>query len=211
MLGRSQAAICWYIRHYAWTVNGIPLGEPHYAWTVASGLSLSCRLWPHGVVKFLWLFSSVYLGGIWSDRAIDKAACSLPVAIYWWSGQWGYRFLFVGEHHYAWTVACVLSLSCRLWPHGVVKFLWLFSSCILAAYGRTGPSIRPHAPFRVHYGAWMVAYIIPPFCMMVMGPRQRCCPFWQPPPYSLRSSVCGPKRQGGCCDSTITLRFTFIF
>ena len=54
--------------------------------------------------------------------------------------------LVVCESHYAWTVAYGLPLSCLLWPYGVVYCLWPFSSCILAAYGRTGPSVRPHAP-----------------------------------------------------------------
>ena len=51
-----------------------------------------------------------------------------------------------GMCHYAWTVASGLPLSGLLWPHGVVECLWPFSSCISAAYGRTGPSVRPHAP-----------------------------------------------------------------
>ena len=51
-----------------------------------------------------------------------------------------------GMCHHAWTVASGLPLSCLLWPHGVVYCLWPFSSCILAAYGRTGPSVRPHVP-----------------------------------------------------------------
>ena len=79
--------------------------------------------------------------------------------------------LVVGKHHYAWTVASGLPLSCLLWPHGVVECLWPFSSCISAAYGRTGPSVRPHAPFRVRTSLCVCMH---PCVAVLMGDVSLC-------------------------------------
>ena len=109
-------------------------GVRHHAWTVTSGLPLSCLLRPHDVVECLWPFSSCILAAYGSDRAIGKAACSLTNANIIMRGWLRVACCWCVGHH-AWTVASGLPLSCRLRPHGVVECLWPFSSCISAAYG----------------------------------------------------------------------------
>ena len=73
--------------------------------------------------------------------------------------------------HYAWAVASSLLLSCLLWPHGVVECLCPFSSCILVAYGRTGPSVRLHVPSRVRTSLCMVGCVCSSAgeCVIMLG------------------------------------------
>ena len=64
-----------------------------------------------------------------------------------------------------------LCLDGRMRPHGVVKCLWPFSSCIAVAYGRTGPSVRPHAPSRVRTSLCVCMH---PCVVVLMGDVSLC-------------------------------------
>ena len=112
-------------RSSQWGYRFLPVCEYHCTWLAAWGLLLGnvsvCldgRIRPSAVLPPVASRCGgvsvavlvMYLGGIWSDRAIGKAACSLPFVDIIVHGRSRVAFCW-GVRHYAWKAAYGLRMG----------------------------------------------------------------------------------------------------